>query len=65
MLHCPNTPATNNGDDDLAPVWSPNGKRIAFVSHLYGPGEIFVMGADGSSQARLTNDAFEDGSPDW
>ena len=56
---------TNNGEDDLDPVWSPDGRRIAFVSYLYGAGEIFVMDADGSNQRRLTNNGAEDNSPDW
>ena len=56
---------TNNEADDVTPVWSPDGKRIAFVSYLYGPGEIIVMGADGSKQRRLTNNTAEDNSPDW
>ncbi|GIT45212.1 MAG: hypothetical protein Ct9H300mP11_31480 [Chloroflexota bacterium] len=32
---------TTNEADDLEPVWSPGGDHLAFVSHLYGPGEIF------------------------
>jgi TolB protein len=56
---------TNNGQDDLDPVWSPDGRRIAFVSYLYGAGEIFVTDADGSNQQRLTNNSAEENSPDW
>jgi Tol biopolymer transport system component len=38
------------------PAWSPNGKRITFVSSR-GPNneEIYVMKADGSEWTRLTN----------
>ena len=56
---------TNNGADDLTPDWSPDGRRIAFVSHVYGQSEIFVMNADGSQQRRLTNNNAEDFSPNW
>ena len=56
---------TNNEVEDLTPVWSRDGKRISFVSHLYGEGEIFVMGSDGINQLRLTNNSSEDQSPNW
>ena len=56
---------TTNEADDLTPVWSPDGKQIAFVSYLYGAGEIFVMESDGNTQRRLTNNDAEDYSPDW
>ena len=56
---------TTNEADDLDPVWSPDGSRMAFVSHLYGPGEIFVMDYDGGNQRRLTTNDAEDHSPDW
>ena len=36
------------------PAWSPDGRRIAFVSRRDGNLEIYVMNADGSGQRRLT-----------
>jgi TolB protein len=56
---------TNNGADDVSPVWSPDGKQTAFVSYLYDEGEIYIMEADGSRQRRLTNNEVEDSAPDW
>ena len=56
---------TFNDAADHSPVWSPDGKRIAFVSFVYDQGEILVMDADGSNQQRLTNNGAEDHSPDW
>jgi Tol biopolymer transport system component len=38
---------------------------MAFVSHLYGPSEIFIMDDDGGNQRRLTTNDAEDHSPDW
>src|SRR5580765_4216813 len=40
-----------------APVWSPDGRRIAFLSRRDGGKEIYVVNADGSGQRRLTGDA--------
>lgn len=54
---------TNNKADDLTPVWSPDGKRIAFTSTRDGDLEIYVMNADGSNQKRLTNQPGVDGHP--
>ena len=47
---------------DVAPAWSPDGSRIAFMSRRSGQG-FWVMSADGSNQRRLTAD--EDSSPSW
>ena len=40
--------------DDEGPTWSPSGERIAFTSRRDGTAQIYVMGADGSNQRRLT-----------
>jgi Tol biopolymer transport system component len=50
-------------DDD--PVWSPDGKLIAFVSNRDGNDEIYVMNADGSNQRRLTDTPSSDSEPNW
>ena len=36
------------------PAWSPDGRKIAFVSRRDGNSEIYVMNADGSAQENLT-----------
>jgi len=38
---------------------------MAFVSGREGNFEIYVMNADGSGQARLTNNSAEDIEPTW
>ena len=47
------------------PAWSPDGRKIAFVSDRDGNGEIYVMNADGSAQRKLTRNAAPDGGPAW
>ena len=37
-------------------AWSPDGKKIAFVSARDGGSEIYVIGADGLGLERLTYD---------
>ena len=46
---------TNNGALDLRGNWSPDGQKIVFTSGRDGNPELYLMNADGSNQARLTN----------
>jgi TolB protein len=50
---------------DENPVWSPNGKRIAFDSTRDGQFEIYAMNADGSGLVRLTDHQSLDAAPAW
>jgi TolB protein len=43
------------------PVWSPDGRRIAFSSNW----QLWVMNADGSGQRRLTRNGAHNFNPDW
>lgn len=59
------TRLTNHRADDLSPTWSPDGKKIAFVSNRnQGYLQIWVMDANGANPIRLT-DGFWDERPDW
>jgi TolB protein len=59
------TRLTNSAGHDLTPKWSPDGKKIAFVSIRDGNYEIYTMDADGSNQTRITNNPAEDVQPAW
>lgn len=49
-----------------SPAWSPDGERIVFTSYRDGPGELYVMDADGSNLINLTqNPANDAGWPAW
>jgi TolB protein len=39
---------------DAATAWSPDGRKILFVSNRGGNGEVYVMNADGSGKRKLT-----------
>ena len=59
------TQLTDGTGDDYAPRWSPDGKKVAFVSRRDGNPEIYVMDADGKNVIRLTYDPARDDSLDW
>lgn len=56
---------TNNSAMDHRPVWSPDGRTIAFSSNRDGKNEIYVMDADGSNVRRLTSNLADDVNPMW
>jgi Tol biopolymer transport system component len=52
---------TRNTVRDSNPVWSPDGRRIAFESNW----QLWVMNADGSGQRRLTRNGGRNFAPAW
>ena len=50
---------------DTEPVWSPDGKQIAFRSERNGLSRIYLMNADGTSQIPLTPVGIVAFGPDW
>ncbi len=45
---------TTNPAYDYMPIWSPDGKKIAFASNRFGNFDVFVMPVDGGTPTRLT-----------
>jgi Tol biopolymer transport system component len=57
---------TTDAADDACPVWSPNGRQIAFSSNRTGNPQIYTMNADGSHQAAVVQDTgTSDYGPQW
>jgi TolB protein len=56
---------TNHPAVDYWPVWSPDGKRIAFTSNRDGNYEIYVMNADGSAPRNVTQNPAQDNYATW
>ena len=48
------TQLTTNPAYDSRPVWSPDGKQIAFASDREGSFDVFIMSRDGGAPTRLT-----------
>ena len=57
---------TNNTARDVDPTWSPDRKKIAFVSNRNdGLLQIYVMDAHGKRTIQLTDGLQEKGDLDW
>ncbi|HEX9919379.1 MAG TPA: hypothetical protein VGA87_09440, partial [Pyrinomonadaceae bacterium] len=64
---------TGNAEEERAPSWSPDGRRIVYCCRKGDPEreggirsfEICVMNADGTGQARLTDNTIGDLTPTW
>ena len=53
-------PREGNSD----PQWTPDGKKIVYVSYENEKSEIFIMNVNGDSKKRLTNAKYRDSSPE-
>nr|WP_160717290.1 S41 family peptidase [Chitinophaga solisilvae] len=53
-------PLTVHEAHDMTPVWSHDGKYIAFASDRYGNFDVFVMPAAGGTPVRLTTNSAAD-----
>jgi Tol biopolymer transport system component len=54
--------------DELEPVWSPDGTKIAFTGRQHQAGDhfhVYTINADGTSRQQLTSGSANDSQPDW
>ncbi|MBN9296832.1 MAG: PD40 domain-containing protein [Filimonas sp.] len=58
-------PLTIHEAQDMMPVWSHDGKSIAFASDRYGNFDVFVMPATGGTPTRLTYNSANDYPTDF
>jgi len=56
---------TTDTEYDTGPVWSPDGRKIAFVSGRAHNFDAFTMNADGTDQTNVTNTPENDGPMAW
>ncbi|WP_429070309.1 S41 family peptidase [Aeromonas dhakensis] len=56
----PAVPLTDGSYLSQRPLWSPDGKLIAFAANLYGNEDVFVVPSRGGEMVRLTRDSRPD-----
>ena len=56
---------TADGNGNLAPIWSPDGTRLAFSNKATGNWDIYTMTTSGSDLRQVTTDPSNDLSPAW
>lgn len=54
-----------NVEEDTAPILSPDGQKVAFMSRREGNWDIYVANVDGSNLQQLTTNESQDGLPAW
>lgn len=53
-------PLTIHKAHDFMPVWSPDGKQVAFASERYGNFDLFLVAAEGGEVRRLTGHSAQE-----
>jgi len=50
---------------NINPSWSPDGRWLVFESRRHGDAELYIIGADGTGERRLTWSRGEDTHAAW
>jgi dipeptidyl aminopeptidase/acylaminoacyl peptidase len=58
-------PLTSGNDNDNSPSWSPDGKRLLYLSTKDGRAQVYVRWMDSGELARVTHCAKVPGSMEW
>ena len=58
-------PLVSHPRQDEEPAWSPDGRKVAFVSSRRGRTDIYVVDVDGRNLRRLTADFGNSSNPAW
>jgi Tol biopolymer transport system component/C-terminal processing protease CtpA/Prc len=58
-------PVTSHVEFDQAPIWSPDGRWIAFASNRFGNEDIFIVPSQGGAPRRLTWFSGGEVATDW
>lgn len=59
------TQLTTDPNDDMMPVFSPDGQKIAFASNRAGQWDIFITSIDGGPPVQVTNNPDPELHPSW
>jgi PKD repeat protein len=59
------TQLTSDSANDNYPMFSPDGKKIIYVSNRAGSEDIWIMDADGKNKVQLTSGLSTDSFPVW
>jgi dipeptidyl aminopeptidase/acylaminoacyl peptidase len=56
---------TTTKENAQQPVWSPDGKQLAFVRAVEGKGQLFLLSLDGGEAVQLTKYKYGASAPKW
>ncbi|MBZ0299898.1 MAG: DPP IV N-terminal domain-containing protein, partial [Anaerolineae bacterium] len=56
---------TNSPEDERDPVWSPDGRRLAYASRQDGNWELYIYDLQSGTTSRMTFDLSFQGAPRW